>query len=136
MADTWFVQPCDICGETFRSKSRRDICDDCIPEARRSGPVGYDGYEGQYTGYYGPNWEEVRTEVLERDGYECQSCGLSEERHRELEMVGGGLHVHHIVPAKQFDSYEAANDLDNLVTLCAECHRGTKHGEEGLDSET
>lgn len=73
---------------------------------------------------YGPGWTPKKKEaVRERDGRECQHCGRSETDH--IEAFGRKHHVHHIVPARQFaDDDPAANDMDNLVTLCqGECHR-------------
>ena len=46
--------------------------------------------------------------VLERDGWRCQSCGSSKD-----------LHVHHLRKRSKL-----GNDaLDNLIVLCACCHR-------------
>lgn len=46
-------------------------------------------------------------EVLNRDGWRCQNCGASEN-----------LQVHHIQSRS-----ELGNDrLENLITLCADCH--------------
>jgi DEAD/DEAH box helicase domain-containing protein len=64
---------------------------------------------------YGSNWKQQRDRARIRDGYRCQVCGI-EEQDREH-------HVHHKTPFRQFDSYLAANQLDNLVTLCSSCHR-------------
>ncbi|MEZ4504712.1 MAG: HNH endonuclease [Thermomicrobiales bacterium] len=46
--------------------------------------------------------------VQERDGYRCTICGSREQ-----------LEVHHIVPRRLGGS----NDPENLVTVCAACHR-------------
>lgn len=64
---------------------------------------------------YGPNWKVIREKVLTRDDYKCQSCG---KRDRLLL-----LHVHHKIPFKSFTSIEKANSLDNLITLCPDCHK-------------
>jgi DEAD/DEAH box helicase domain-containing protein len=64
---------------------------------------------------YGPNWQEQRRRVRERDGFRCQSCGVKEN--------GVEHHVHHKTPFKQFPSYLHANQIGNLVTLCPSCHR-------------
>lgn len=54
-------------------------------------------------------WREIREESKESDDNMCQDCG----------KVGGTLHSHHIVPvAEGGDKYS----LDNLVTLCPDCH--------------
>jgi len=47
-------------------------------------------------------------QVLERDNWKCQNCGRSSE-----------LQVHHI----QFRSHLGDDREENLVTLCADCHR-------------
>ena len=47
-------------------------------------------------------------EVLERDNWRCQNCGGASE-----------LQVHHI----QFRSQMGGDREENLVTLCATCHR-------------
>jgi DEAD/DEAH box helicase domain-containing protein len=64
---------------------------------------------------YGPNWESIRRQVLRRDGDRCQVCGTA----------GGAqpLHVHHLQPLRNFSSIDAANQLQNLITLCPTCHQ-------------
>jgi DEAD/DEAH box helicase domain-containing protein len=64
---------------------------------------------------YGPNWLTQRKQARARDGYCCQMCGAP-ERSREHD-------VHHKSPFRTFASYEQANQLSNLVTLCRSCHR-------------
>jgi DEAD/DEAH box helicase domain-containing protein len=64
---------------------------------------------------YGPNWPAQRNRTRARDGYCCQICGAS-EHDREHD-------VHHKVPFRTFDSYQQANQLANLITLCRSCHR-------------
>jgi DEAD/DEAH box helicase domain-containing protein len=90
---------------------------------------------------YGPNWNEQRRQVRERDHYRCRNCGLAEAPGREHD-------VHHLLPFRTFDyrpgqneNYRAANALANLITLCPECHhqletaramQGTLDGLAGL----
>jgi len=84
----------------------------------------YKGRKDSYTAYYGETWEKQRQRALKRDNFECTECGLTQEEHRERDdLFGNGLHVHHIEPAKEFETYEEANKLSNLKTLCANCHR-------------
>ncbi|MDY6873500.1 MAG: DEAD/DEAH box helicase [Chloroflexota bacterium] len=64
---------------------------------------------------YGPEWDLIRRRVLNRDGDQCQVCGAS--------GAGRSLHIHHIQPFKRFPSQEAANQLQNLITLCPSCHQ-------------
>ncbi len=78
---------------------------------------------------YGPNWPQQRAAARARDGYRCQSCDAAEAPGRQHD-------VHHRVPFRAFvadparrgdrpaeRAWEAANALDNLVTLCPACHR-------------
>ncbi|MCL4561328.1 MAG: DEAD/DEAH box helicase [Chloroflexi bacterium] len=64
---------------------------------------------------YGPNWGEQRDRARLRDGFRCQVCHAPEN--------GRAHHVHHKIPFRNFTSYQHANQLDNLVTLCPTCHR-------------
>ena len=70
--------------------------------------------------YYGSEWDQIREQVLQRDSYECVQCGISKEGH--ISRYGMGLNVHHIKPFREFDDNSEANQLQNLVTLCASCH--------------
>ncbi|HPH95927.1 MAG TPA: DEAD/DEAH box helicase [Anaerolineaceae bacterium] len=64
---------------------------------------------------YGPDWNRIRNQVRARDGYRCQACGA-------VEMQKSAHHVHHKQPFRSFTSREEANRLDNLITLCPNCH--------------
>ncbi len=64
---------------------------------------------------YGPNWPRQRDLARARDGYRCQVCYALEG--------GRAHHVHHKVPFRTFSSYEEANRLENLITVCPSCHR-------------
>jgi len=70
--------------------------------------------------YYGPNWDSVREDAIERDGGECVACGMGRSEHRDKH--GHDLHVHHITPLREFGDYTVANELENLKTLCSDCH--------------
>lgn len=66
----------------------------------------------------GPNYGFANTKamVLNRDGYNCQSCkGKRKNSH---------LEVHHIV----YRSQGGSDDSENLITLCHICHRGIHRG--------
>lgn len=69
---------------------------------------------------YGPNWTKQRELALKRDRYVCRECGISDDEQRNA--TGEGLHVHHLKKRRKFDSYEKANRLENLVSLCRSCH--------------
>lgn len=62
---------------------------------------------------YGKNWYSTRRAILKRDSNTCQICGVSAPR----------LHIHHKRPFRLFDNPTQANQHDNLITLCASCHR-------------
>ena len=73
---------------------------------------------------YGPAWPQIRERVRARDGYKCQMCGRPESNRQH--------DVHHKIPFRMFRDEsghilrERANQLDNLVTLCPECHKKTE----------
>ncbi len=54
-------------------------------------------------------YENLRQQVLRRDGWRCQSCGTM-----------SNLEVHH----KQFRSHSGRDSEENLITLCTQCHAG------------
>ena len=54
------------------------------------------------------DYQELRQEVLSRDGWRCQICGAL----RELE-------IHHMQKRSDLGSDAA----ENLITLCFACHR-------------
>jgi 5-methylcytosine-specific restriction endonuclease McrA len=55
----------------------------------------------------------LRTQALERDRWRCQFCGSSDN-----------LQVHHQRPRGK----NGDDCLENLITLCASCHRNV-HGD-------
>ena len=71
---------------------------------------------------YGPGWNETkRRQVRERDGYECVDCGTTQDEHKSEHDQA--LHVHHLIKARDVDDPEERNAVENLVTLCRDCHR-------------
>jgi 5-methylcytosine-specific restriction endonuclease McrA len=58
------------------------------------------------------SYENLRQQVLRRDGWRYQSCGTM-----------ANMEVHH----KQFRSHSGDDSERNLITLCAVCHSST-HG--------
>lgn len=64
----------------------------------------------------------LRAQVLERNGYTCQMCGVAPG---DLDTKGRKvrLHVGHTI-----DKIAGGTDTpDNLKTLCAECNQGAKN---------
>lgn len=58
-------------------------------------------------------WRDVRTKILDRDGYACRACGC-----------GNSLQVHHLTYKNV--GYERGSDL---ITLCKPCHERC-HGRQ------
>ena len=52
-------------------------------------------------------YEQLRNQILGRDGWRCQSCGSM-----------SNLEVHH----KDFRSHSGEDSEENLITLCNACH--------------
>jgi 5-methylcytosine-specific restriction endonuclease McrA len=52
-------------------------------------------------------YEQLRNQVLRRDGWRRQSCGTR-----------SSLEVHH----KEFRSHSGDDSEHNLITLCSACH--------------
>ena len=88
---------------------------------------------------YGSNWQTQRQKALERDGRQCRMCGASGQDPSGFPKPKGSvtLHVHHIRPFREFnhipgqnENYRAANQIDNLITLCPSCHRQAEAGQQ------
>jgi ATP-dependent DNA helicase RecQ len=58
------------------------------------------------------SYENLRQEVLRRDGWRCQSCGAM-----------ANLEVHH----KEFRSQSGQDSEQNLITMCTACHAAAHH---------
>jgi group II intron reverse transcriptase/maturase len=56
-------------------------------------------------------WTKQRARAMRRDKGTCQHCGIDCKT----------MDVHHIIPREQ----GGTDDLDNLITLCRECHSKT-----------
>lgn len=109
-----FTVTCRYCGEetttnyTQYRNDRYSFCDDdCLNQY----------YSGTH---YGPSWPSQKQKARKRDGYECQCCGMTQEKHCDKFKMS--LHVHHIRPWHEFENHQNRNELANLITLCAECH--------------
>ena len=71
--------------------------------------------------YHTPAWRRLRIKALERDHYLCQNCLRN---HR----ITAATEVHHLMPVE--DHPDLALVLDNLESLCWDCHEQTKdHGK-------
>jgi 5-methylcytosine-specific restriction endonuclease McrA len=57
-------------------------------------------------------YENLRQQILRRDGWRCQSCGAM-----------SSLEVHH----REFRSRLGSDSEENLITLCTSCHATAHH---------
>jgi len=60
--------------------------------------------------FYPEEFQQIRLTVLARDKFRCRICHYSKREGRKIV-------VHHI------DWNKTNNDLSNLITLCASCHK-------------
>jgi hypothetical protein len=67
--------------------------------------------------YASAKWKKIIRKVRRRDGRRCKRC-----------LSGESLHLHHIKPWA--GNPELRFNLDNIVTLCAACHRAV-HAKGG-----
>lgn len=68
--------------------------------------------------YNDPVYEEVRRRSLTRDKHRCQMPGCKCKKK---------LQSHHIIPWSK--AAYLRYDVDNLITLCRECHESIKDKE-------
>ena len=127
---------CSICDETIRRKPYHvdqwedHVCShECLAKLHQKKQSGEDSVWYGVTGsdhpawlgghgrsvYDDHRWYRVRPNVIDRDDGSCVECGSKDN-----------LHVHHLTPiSRGGDKY----NMDNLITLCASCHR-TAHSNE------
>ena len=128
------IVSCASCGKQLKRKpfamkrNRRHYCSvKCMGHGLAIHNTGPNNgrWKGGFEPYYGPNWRAQRRAALRRDNFTCQACGKS-----TLEL-GQHPDVHHIIRFNEFgiEQYEKANELDNLVSLCINCHRQAEHYE-------
>lgn len=93
--------------------------------------VEYKSIEQKRKFYTSAKWVGLRKIALMRDNHECQHCKEQGRVHVDSVKVEGErksieLNVHHV---KEIEYYpELAEDIDNLITLCLECHNKV-HGK-------
>lgn len=121
------VKPCSYCGkpitrQRYEIESRSKFgpfCNHiCYGQWRIENLAGENSpsWKGGYELWYDGNWKSQRAKARKRDNHTCQECG------RTAQSWGYALDVHHIVDYDCFDNPKQANRLENLVTLCRNCH--------------
>lgn len=74
-------------------------------------------WKGGKSHHYIGNFYHQRKLARKRDNYRCALCGISENEYNKE------MSVHHIKSYRSFENKEEANKLDNLISLCENCHR-------------
>lgn len=69
---------------------------------------------------------DLRPQVMERDGHVCQMCEKAVRRHT--------AHIDHIKPVRRFKRPVEANRMENLWTLCIACHKEKTETDRQMES--
>ena len=62
-----------------------------------------------------PGQSDMKFQALERDKYQCCNCGCL--------VLAETSELDHIAEVQKFASFDQANTLDNVQTLCLYCHK-------------
>ena len=65
-----------------------------------------------------------KSQILKRDGYKCQSCGMTNAQHKA--KWKRTITIDHI-NGKGRNSEDKDNRVSNLITLCLSCHGRKDH---------
>lgn len=108
-------KPCGDCGVLVRDGTAR-----CAKHKVQAGSFADTRRGTRHERGYGKEWDKLRQVALSRDKHLCQACLQSG-------AVTVGTHVDHVRPKSQGGS----DDMSNLQTLCAQCHK-TKTQREAV----
>jgi len=100
---TWYTEPRTDKPHPYLDGERTDK--DVLPEE-----AGWLALQEERDG-----WRDQRWKALDRDNWTCQKCG--KQINRET------AEVHHHKPYAGYDNRQEANSLDNLISLCVDCHQ-------------
>jgi 5-methylcytosine-specific restriction endonuclease McrA len=134
------IQKCKGCGKEISAGKETGFCNICY--ARDYRKRNKDKIKPVTRKYYETHKEEAKENLVrwrdktvfggnsqkafERDGWECQECGMSQEQ--SIMLFNRKLVIHHIDGMGR-NSEVKNHDLNNLITLCPRCH-GKIHGQE------
>jgi 5-methylcytosine-specific restriction endonuclease McrA len=74
-----------------------------------------------------PGMEDLRPQILERDGYTCKLCG-------QKGLSRMTAHIDHIKPVRRFKLAVNANRKENLQTVCIPCHKKKTQSDQRMES--
>lgn len=101
----FFKQICIECYMVYHTKSKKDrYCYSCKFDKNIIKTV------KKYSGHF----FRIKKVVLERDDHKCQCCNMTSEESFKIHKKQ--LSIHHI------DGNTRNNKLENLITLCLQCH--------------
>lgn len=124
------ILKCDTCGKVFNRGKATTIRNGkplnycfCSKECQAQNVDykvrGHEHYcykDGSTSQTRGKGWKRIRRLVLIRDNDTCAYCGITGKEY------GKHLDVHHVIPYRNFDNSEEANNMNNLIVLCPSCH--------------
>ncbi len=120
---------CKVCSNKSRAKERPNCVDcgctiglhatRCLPCHNVSQDQGLSRERTKFNA--STKWKQVRTECYERDDYTCQVCN---KRGSQV------LECHHI--EGYAENPEKRLDIDNLMTVCYDCHKHIHFGKHIL----
>ena len=73
-----------------------------------------------------PGWADIRRMAMERDNYTCRVC--------KEPVTPETCEVDHIIPYSRYKRPVDANRLENIWTLCIDCHRRKTESEQRMES--
>lgn len=73
-------------------------------------------WRGGCVNYYGKSWSAMNRAARARDNNTCQGCN------KQQNALDHTLEIHHLKPVRLFEEPDLANNLENLITLCRDCH--------------
>jgi hypothetical protein len=106
---------CEICKKKIHKNTVLYRKNHRCPSCSRKGDLNPNFIHGESCTPYPLEFtEELKQLIRKRDNYECQNCGMTEEKH--LIVIGRVLTIHHI-------DYDKKNcNEENLITLCDSCN--------------
>jgi group II intron reverse transcriptase/maturase len=73
-----------------------------------------------------PGWADIKRKAQERDSWTCRKCGRA--------VTPETCEVDHIVPYQHYRRPVDANRLENLQTLCIDCHKMKTESQRQVES--